>query len=458
MKMLRRIAPLVLLCLGLSVGMAVAAYLPAAAQDLQPAAPGGQSDLRVNELMADNKNTLVDPDEPAETPDWLELYNPGPDPVSLDGLGLADGEPLEAGFAITNGLSIPAGGFALFYADSDPKQGPYHTNFKLNNVDGEAVILYVVATKTIIDRIDFPALATDQAYGRVPDGTGTPTYLRIATPGISNQSDPPHVSDVTKPAYPALADVKFTVSATVTDTQDSGALTVTLHYSSSATGPTAVPMAVVGANRYAADIPALPANTLVSYYVAAVDTTNELSRWPLLGREYRYLTGYVAPNLLINEIVVWNNSIPDPDEPAETPDWIELYNPTAEVINLDGLSVTDDKDKPLRFRLPDGLTIAPKHMLMLLADDDAGQNIGHIGQPPVHLNFNLNKSDAYVGLFGGEGTVKIDSHSVKNTPLLGSVGRIPDGGEWSADPLCPTYGAENMVCANAVYLSTIKKP
>jgi hypothetical protein len=34
-----------------------------------------------------------------------------------------------------------------------------------------------------------------------------------------------------------------------------------------------------------------------------------------------------AAALLINKIVASNVAIPDPDEPGETPDWIELYNP-----------------------------------------------------------------------------------------------------------------------------------
>ena len=73
--------------------------------------------------MASNNKTLIDPDEPGETPDWFELYNPGPGAVVLDGLGLADGEPLESGFAITSGLTIPAGGFLVFYADNDVVAG-----------------------------------------------------------------------------------------------------------------------------------------------------------------------------------------------------------------------------------------------------------------------------------------------------------------------------------------------
>ena len=129
-----------------------------------------QNAIRINEIMASNNKTLVDPDEPGETPDWFELYNPGPGAVALDGLGVADGEPLENGFVITSGLTIPAGGFLVFFADNDVSQGALHTDFGLT-AGGESVILYNVTTKQIIDRIDYPALETDQAYGRNPDGS-----------------------------------------------------------------------------------------------------------------------------------------------------------------------------------------------------------------------------------------------------------------------------------------------
>ena len=46
------------------------------AQEVVPASVGAQADLRINEVMADNKVTLSDPDEPGEAPDWLEIYNP----------------------------------------------------------------------------------------------------------------------------------------------------------------------------------------------------------------------------------------------------------------------------------------------------------------------------------------------------------------------------------------------
>lgn len=426
----------------------------APAASTQPAASSDQNAIRINEIMASNNKTLVDPDEPGETPDWFELYNPGPGAVSLDGLGVADGEPLESGFAITNGLVIQAGGFVIFYADNDPSQGPLHTNFGLS-AGGESVILYNVTTKQIIDRIDYPALETDQSYGRNPDGSGVPAVLPAPSPLASNAVNPPRLSDLTKPPYPAPVAAPVAVSVTVTDTGT--VVGVTLYYSTSVAGEQPVQMANIGGSVYQADIPGQADGTLVTYYVKATDNDGESARTPLPGRERRYLTGYVAPAILINELVVENGSqYVDPDEPAETPDWIELYNPGPAAVSLDGLSLTDDKDLPQRFVIPSGLTLGAGERMMFLADDDKGQNTLRGNQPPLHLPFNLNKSSAYVGLFGGEGSVRIDYYDIDDPTPFGIVARVPDGGSWSMS-VCPSFNAPNTACNSRLYTPAIRK-
>lgn len=452
------------LCLAsvLSLALLATTYQTTAAQDhtqdqaagAMPAGVLDQNAIRINEIMASNNKTLLDPDEPGETPDWFELYNPGPGAVVLDGLGLADGEPLEGGFVITSGLTIPAGGFLVFYADNDVSQGALHTDFGLA-AGGESVILYNVTTKQIIDRIDYPALETDQSYGRKPDGSENLATLPAPSPGASNAVNPPRLSDLSKP--PDFVDVAAPVAVSVTVTDTGTVVGVTLHYSTSVTGEQALPMANLGGNVYQADIPGQAADTLVTYYAKAVDNDGEAARTPLPGRERRYLTGYVAPVLIINEVVVDNTSqYVDPDEPAETPDWIELYNPGTAAVSLDGLSLTDDKDLPQRFVIPSGLSLGAGERMLFLADDDKGQNTIRGNQPPLHLPFNLNKSTAYVGLFGGQGSVRIDYYDIDDPTPFGLVARIPDGGPWSMS-VCPSVNAPNIACNSRLYAPAVRK-
>ena len=420
------------------------------AQEVVPASVGAQADLRINEVMADNKVTLSDPDEPGEAPDWLEIYNPTNQPISLNGLALTDDQENLVKFPITDGLTIPPFGFILFYADENMSQGPTHTNFKFS-AGGETIGLVKIDGLGVIDAFDFPALQTDQSYGRQPDGAGPLQILQFATPGAANGGDPPRIWEVSKPPVPAPADLPVTVTATITDID--AIVEVTIVYSTTAGGEQNAAMTYVGSDVYVGEIPGQPAGTLVSYYVRATDEDGESNRLPLSGRERQYLAGYVPPTLIVNEIAYWNFTVPDPDEPLEYPDWIEIYNPTNAPISLDGLSLSDNKDEPLRYSIPDGFTIPAKGRIVFLADDDAGQG-------PLHLNFGLKVEGEYVGLYGGQGTVKIDSYDPKGQSRIGASGRIPDGSTaedaWS-DTVCPTFNAVNQNCANAQFLPVVTR-
>lgn len=177
-----------------------------------------------------------------------------------------------------------------------------------------------------------------------------------------------------------------------------------------------------------------------------------------VGGEYRYLTGYTAPQLLINEIVVENDVyFVDPDEALETPDWVELYNPGAAPVSLDGVRLPTTRMSRCASHSP-GFSIPPGGRMIILADDDVGQNIIRGNQPPLHMPFNLNKGDAFVGLYGGEGTVLIDSRVGKEStadPRRGPCARRPGvvgdrlpllwRGEFPAasGSLCPQSGSSS---------------
>jgi hypothetical protein len=166
--------------------------------DLRTRAPAGRTTsyryvvgfqaplLYLNEFMADNETVLENPDNPGNFPDWLELYNPGPNPVALDGLYLTD-DPDDTGkYAIPNGLTIAPGGYLLFYADNDgPDLGPQHTNFQLSR-EGEFLGLYGAAGAVLIDRYAFGPQLANFSTGRYPDGSGGWLASPCVTPGSAN--------------------------------------------------------------------------------------------------------------------------------------------------------------------------------------------------------------------------------------------------------------------------------
>ena len=138
----------------------------------------------LNEVMADNYSTLEDPQEPGEFPDWIELYNGEDTTVELGGMYLTDDLNDPVKFQIAEGISIPAGGFLVFIADSEPEQGQFHTNFKLSS-SGESLFLFDAGT--LVDETTFGILGSDVSWGRYPDGSENWKHLGTPTPGRENE-------------------------------------------------------------------------------------------------------------------------------------------------------------------------------------------------------------------------------------------------------------------------------
>jgi hypothetical protein len=143
--------------------------------------------LYINEVMASNTSALPDPERPGEFPDWIELYNAGSQPLSLDGMFLTD-DPIEPNkFPIPLGLpSVPAGGYVLFYADSAAMDlGGYHTNFSLSNT-GEYVGLYASGGNAVVSEYTFAAMTVDISIGRYPDASDNWRQSVCFSPGATN--------------------------------------------------------------------------------------------------------------------------------------------------------------------------------------------------------------------------------------------------------------------------------
>ncbi len=135
------------------------------------------ADVFISEFSA--SNDLVLADEDGDFPDWIEIYNAGPDSVNLDGWHLTDdAEEL-------NKWSFPAqelnpGNFLVVYAsdkDRSEVDSPLHTNFRLSTA-GEYLALTQdtdVATVEVVSEFapEFPIQFTDVSYGRAQGVTET---------------------------------------------------------------------------------------------------------------------------------------------------------------------------------------------------------------------------------------------------------------------------------------------
>lgn len=145
----------------------------------------GTGQLLINEIMADNDSVYADPDEAGAYEDWFEIHNPGSEAVDMSGMYISDNPNNPKKWQVGAGVVIPAGGYLVFMADSEPAQGARHANFSLS-ADGESLSVYAADGATLIDTYTFGPQTKDVAIGRLPNAPATWGALLTATPGVAN--------------------------------------------------------------------------------------------------------------------------------------------------------------------------------------------------------------------------------------------------------------------------------
>ncbi|MBL7870361.1 MAG: lamin tail domain-containing protein [Cyclobacteriaceae bacterium] len=147
------------------------------------------------------------------------------------------------------------------------------------------------------------------------------------------------------------------------------------------------------------------------------------------------------PSLYINEILASSTSC-CPDQSSgqdEFDDWIEIYNASAEPINMGGMYFSQNKKKPLSYLIlatdPQLTTIPPGGHLLLWAD-------GSPEQGALHLKFKLNQEGEYIGLFNKDGRM-IDELKFGKQTVNHSYGRVTDGSADWKEFSEPTPGIAN---------------
>lgn len=141
-----------------------------------------------------------------------------------------------------------------------------------------------------------------------------------------------------------------------------------------------------------------------------------------------------AQHPVINEVQYANKTtLYDCD--GETPDWIEVYNPTQEAINLKGYQLNDEVDSESAWSFPDTVLAAQSYLLAYAS----GRTIN--SGTEIHLPFKLGQLKDSVFLFSPEHEL-IDVFFTKCVPPDKSLGRQTDGvGETFI--LSPTPGYSN---------------
>jgi len=115
--------------------------------------------------------------------------------------------------------------------------------------------------------------------------------------------------------------------------------------------------------------------------------------------------GKEGTSLVISEFMASNSSslplgVGDlVDEDGDSSDWIEIYNPTDEAINLSGWYLTDDIGDLTRWEFPYGTQLGPDEFLVVFASEKDRAIAGS----ELHTNFRLSIDGGYLALVESDG-------------------------------------------------------
>ncbi len=161
-----------------------------------------------------------------------------------------------------------------------------------------------------------------------------------------------------------------------------------------------------------------------------------------------YLVAAGSTPVVVNEVSAANSIFVN--DYYKRNDWIELYNTTSADIDVEGMYISDNPDKPQKYRISgDGEinTVIPAHGYLIIWAD----KLDPMNQ--LHANFKLgNEDNASVVLTAADGSwsdhLVYMAHSGEE-----SVGRYPDGGKRIYRMWRPTLKAANTIGTYSEWIS-----
>jgi hypothetical protein len=146
--------------------------------------------LWINEIQADNLNGITN--RAGQRVPWIELFNPGSNAVSLNGIYLANNYTNLLQWAFPTNASIGAGQFKVIFADSLTNlsaTNELHANFALPSRTGSVALTRLTGNgqQQVLDYVDYQNINLNDSYGSYPDGQSFQRQEFFqATPGASN--------------------------------------------------------------------------------------------------------------------------------------------------------------------------------------------------------------------------------------------------------------------------------
>jgi len=126
------------------------------------------------------------------------------------------------------------------------------------------------------------------------------------------------------------------------------------------------------------------------------------------------------------------------DEAGDYNDWIELFNPGSQAVNMSGMFISDKASDSRKWEFPTNTVIPANGYLVLWADEQKSQG-------PFHLNFKLAGKGETVSLYDNDhrANLLIDARTSGLATADISEGCLPDGSALWLPQNKPTPGAAN---------------
>lgn len=365
--------------------------------------PGGSAPIVLNEVFAKNVSVR---NPTGSTADWVEIFNPGTNALSLGDISITDDVTNPRKFVFAPNAHIDGSAKMLLYFDNDAPAGTNNTGFKLEQ-DGATIFIFdsIARGGGLIDSVRYGLQVANLSLSRIPDGSG-PWTLSVPTPLATNQAVPL--------GSPANLRINEWMASSSTGNDwfemvnlDSAPVALGgLYLSDDLTDRTTFriePLSFIGAGeqsfvRFEADSAPEKGARHVNFNLAAKgeeigiyqpdgtpidsvvfgaqvtdvsqgrlpDGTGPIRSFPDSASpgESNYLP---LTNVVINEALV--------NVGASGEQQVELFNPTGLPVDIGGWFLSDSSVDLKQFRIPDGTTIPANGYVVLATHDFAGSGL-----------------------------------------------------------------------------------
>lgn len=459
--------------------------------------------IRINEYVVSNNNTLKDNDW--NSPDWIELYNYGDEPVWLGNIYLSDQEDNPTKFQLPDVTIMPNNYIVILASGNIQVEDEYiRAPFKLGKDDK---CILISTQKQIFDRLDIEHLPTDISAGYGPDNSFG--YFAEPTPGAQNTTklyEDKEIEPVN--SYENLLIINEYLSSNkynITDSNGEHHDWIELYNPNAApvfigdmfisddenqTNKFRLPEMEIQGNDYlvvyasgktsstienihapfrigtndtkiilsykngciinSCDVYSLPDDVSAGmgengeFGFFAVPTPEKINNTQF--SESMDINADYSSNLeskiVLNEWMS-NNEFGILDKDGDASDWIEIHNTSDETISLDGYALSDNIDDLLKWVFPEGSSIPAQGYLVVFASSK-----NKIIEHEMHASFSLDM-DETLYLLSPDSKI-LDSCQMEYLPGNVSKGRVDDGYGYFA---LPTPKAQNTTA----YITELKQ-